>query len=153
MCLLRRHRQGPRIPQITNDAVGEISNHAEVYNRAVPILFRGNLMNYAKSCAGFLAVYVIAFGNRPAYGERATVMHKLSGCDYFMVQSSTGYGILEWYGGHDPDKDDILVGKFGSYGMTDAHDETADEDIRVWVEEYALTKATALEKLVDQCED
>lgn len=37
--------------------------------------------------------------------------------------------------------------------MTDAYDETADEDIRVWVEDYALTKTTALEKLVDKCED
>jgi hypothetical protein len=110
-------------------------------------------MNYAKSCAGVLAICAVAFSNREAYGARATVIHKISGCDYFMVQSGAGYGVLEWYGGHEPDKDDILVGKFESYGMTDAHDETADEDIRVWVEDYSLSKTTAPEKLVDKCED
>ena len=51
------------------------------------------------------------------------------------------------------DKDDILVGKLESYGMTDAYDQTADQDIRLWVEDYALTKTTALEKLLEKCEN
>jgi hypothetical protein len=59
---------------------------------------------------------------------------------------------LEWYGGHDPDKDDILVGKYESYGMHDIYDNTADEEITVWVEDYNLSKIAALEKLADECE-
>jgi len=38
------------------------------------------------------------------------VSHRISGCDYFLVQTRSGYDLLEWYGGHDPDKDDVLVG-------------------------------------------
>lgn len=87
-----------------------------------------------------------------ALGARAIVVHRISGCDYFMVQSGRSYDLLEWFGGHDPDKDDVIVGKFESYGMVDIHDETADEELRVWVEDYALTRADALEKLADKCE-
>jgi hypothetical protein len=64
----------------------------------------------------------------------------------------TGYGILEWYGGHDPDKDDVLYGDMRTYGMRSIHDETADESIKVWVEDYDLNKTDALEKLLDECE-
>lgn len=87
-----------------------------------------------------------------AYAARGTVVHKMSGCDYFMVQSGRLYDLLERYGGHDPDKDDVLVGKFESYGMADIYDETADEELKVWVEDYALTRTDALEKLADKCE-
>ncbi len=60
--------------------------------------------------------------------------------------------MLEWYGGHDPDKGDILVGKFEEYGMQDIYDKTADDNTTVWVEEYLLSKESALEKLVEACE-
>jgi hypothetical protein len=87
-----------------------------------------------------------------ADAARALVVHRISGCDYFMVQSGRLYDLLEWYGGHDPDKDDVIVGKFETYGMADIYDETADEELRVWVEEYSLAKEDALEKLADKCE-
>jgi hypothetical protein len=63
-----------------------------------------------------------------------------------------GFDVLEWYGGHDPDKGDILVGKFEEYGMQDIYDKTADDNTTVWVEEYLLSKESALEKLVEACE-
>jgi hypothetical protein len=83
---------------------------------------------------------------------RGVVSRRISGCDYFIVATKSAYDVLEWYGGHDPDKGDILIGGFESYGFHDIYDETADDDLRVWTEDYDLTKEDALEKLTDQCE-
>jgi len=83
---------------------------------------------------------------------KATITRRIDGCDYFMVEMKTGYGVLEWYGGHDPDKDDVLYGDMRSYGMKNIYDETADEGIKVWVEDYDLSKSDAQEKLLDECE-
>jgi hypothetical protein len=59
----------------------------------------------------------------PALADRGIVSHKQSGCDYFVVETNSGYDVFEWYGGYDPDKGDVLVGKFNSYGMRDIYDE------------------------------
>jgi hypothetical protein len=79
------------------------------------------------------------------------VTHKMSGCDYFVVETLRGYDLPEWYGGHDPDRGDVLVGEYESYGTHDIYDDTADEELTVWVEDYD-SKKDALEELVDQCE-
>jgi hypothetical protein len=83
---------------------------------------------------------------------RGVVSHRISGCDYFVIATKSDYDVLEWFGGHDPDKGDILVGGYESYGFHDIHDETSDDDLRVWTEDYDLTKERALEKLTEQCE-
>ena len=83
---------------------------------------------------------------------RGVVSHRLSGCDYFVVASKSGYDVLEWFGGHDPDKGDVLIGGYEAYGMHDIYDETADATLNVWTEEYWLSKADALEKLTEHCE-
>src|SRR6266496_2305492 len=88
----------------------------------------------------------------PAHAARGKVTHRVSGCDYFTVETSRGFAILEWYGGHDPDKGDSIVGNYESYGMKTVFDETTEQEVRVWVEDYALSKSDALEKLYDKCE-
>jgi hypothetical protein len=87
-----------------------------------------------------------------ANAAKGTVTHKMSGCDYFIVETPKGYDLLEWYGGHDPDRGDVLVGEFESYGIHDIYDDTIDEELTVWVEDYDLSKGNALENLVEQCE-
>jgi len=87
--------------------------------------------------------------------SRGTVIHRISGCDYFMVQNHSGYSVLEWFGGDDPDKDDVLIGDFSSFGMHTfryADDDDNDKSSRLYVEDYGLSKTDALEKLVDECE-
>jgi hypothetical protein len=79
------------------------------------------------------------------------VSHRISGCDYFLVQTGAGYDLLEWYGGHDPDKGDTIVGGFEAYGFHDVIDETADESIHIYTDNYWLSKSSALEKLIDKC--
>ncbi len=88
----------------------------------------------------------------PSASVRGTVYRRISGCDYFIVETRSGFDLLEWYGGHDPDKDDIIVGPYESYGFHDVLDETADQSIHIYTENYLLSKTSALEKLVDKCE-
>jgi len=85
-------------------------------------------------------------------GERGEITRRVSGCDYFVVETRSGYDVLEWYGGHDPDKGDTLTGNYNGYGFHDVVDETADETLRVWTEDYSVSKEEALEKVVEQCE-
>jgi hypothetical protein len=70
-----------------------------------------------------------------------------------MVSTSQGYSVLEWFGGHDPDSGDLLIGKFETYGMHEIVDDTVDETVTVWTEDYALSRTRALEVLVDKCGD
>lgn len=83
--------------------------------------------------------------------SKGIVVKRISGCDYFLVNASSGYAVLEWYGGHDPDTNDLLIGNFESYGMHDILDDTSDESLTVWTEDYALSRSRAIEVLVDQC--
>jgi hypothetical protein len=69
-----------------------------------------------------------------------------------LVETVRGYAVLEWYGGNDPDKGDLLVGAFENYGMKTIYNITADSELRVWVEDYLLSKEDALEKLLEECE-
>lgn len=89
---------------------------------------------------------------RPMDAARGIVTHRISGCDYFIVESRTGYDVLEWYGDYDPEKGDVLIGNYETYGFHDILDETADESSHVYTEDYLLSKSDALEKLADQCE-
>jgi len=97
---------------------------------------------------------IFAICPRSAYAaSRGVVTKRISGCDYFMVNATGGYAVLEWYGGHDPDSGDVLIGKFEAYVMHEIVDDTADETLTVWTEDYDLTRTRALEILVDQCSD
>ena len=100
----------------------------------------------------FLLLLIPARNEAAVSSARGYVSHRISGCDYFLVQSVSGYDLLEWYGGHDPDKGDTLVGNFEAYGFHDVIDETADESAHLYTDSYGLSKSNALEKLVDSCE-
>jgi hypothetical protein len=89
---------------------------------------------------------------KPAYAaSQGSVVKRISGCDYFIVDATGGYAVLEWYDGHDPDSGDLLIGNFETYGMHDILDDTADESLTVWTENYDLSRTRALEILVDKC--
>jgi|JI6StandDraft_1071083.scaffolds.fasta_scaffold1179755_1 hypothetical protein len=79
------------------------------------------------------------------------VLHP-SGCDYFICATADDYLVLEWYGGNDPDKGDLLVGNFNSYGFVDGYNLTQEKSLKVWVEDYWLSKESAIEKFKDKCE-
>ena len=86
-----------------------------------------------------------------AAAARGVVTHRVAGCDYFVVKTASSYSLLEWYGGNDPSKGDIIVGAFESYGMKDIFNVTSDGALRVWVEDFLLSRTEALEQLLDKC--
>jgi hypothetical protein len=99
----------------------------------------------------FALIAALCFLSTAALAAKGVVTHRVSSCDYFVVQTANGYALLEWYGGNDPDKGDVLVGDFEAYGMKDVFNITSDDELRVWVEEYWLPRSRVLEKLVDKC--
>ncbi len=64
-----------------------------------------------------LVLATLLTGALPTFAARGRVAYRQSGCDYFVVKTAKGYDLLEWYGGHDPDKEDILVGAYETYGI------------------------------------
>lgn len=103
----------------------------------------------------FMCVLILGMWPKPTgagSAARGYVTHRISGCDYFLVKTNNGYDLLEWFGGYDPDKDDVIVGDFESYGFHDVYDDTADESVHVYTEDYQLSRSDALEKLADACE-
>ncbi len=108
------------------------------------------MLHIVMLCCFLLAM--LGFPLQAAKAVKGVVSHRVSGCDYFVVATKNDYDVLEWYGGHDPDKGDVLIGSYESYGFHDVYDETTDQSVRVWTEDYSLTKSDALEKLTDKCE-
>jgi hypothetical protein len=45
----------------------------------------------------------------------------------------------------------VLIRRIEQYGMHDIVDDTADESVTVWIEDYGLSRSSALEKFVDKC--
>ena len=40
-----------------------------------------------------------------AVAAKGVVAYSKSGCDYFIVETNSGYALLEWYGGNDRAKE------------------------------------------------
>jgi len=86
-----------------------------------------------------------------AFAAKGVVVYYKSGCSYFIAETTMGYALLEWYGGYDPSKGDVIAGDFESYGMKDIYNLTADQETKVWVEDFWLSKQRAIEKYFDKC--
>ena len=86
-----------------------------------------------------------------AHAAKGVVVLYKSGCSYYIVETTMGYAILEWYGGNDPSKGDVLAGDYETYGMKDIYNLTADAQTRAWVEDFWLSKTRAIEKYYDKC--
>ena len=87
-----------------------------------------------------------------AFAAKGVVVYYKSGCSYFIVETAMGYSILEWYGGHDPSKGEVIAGDFETYGFKDVYNLTADQETKVWVEDFWLSKDRAIEKYYDKCD-
>lgn len=90
--------------------------------------------------------------NFPNAAIKCVVVLHPSGCDYFICATENDYLVLEWYGGNDPDKGDVLTGKFSTYGFIDGYNLTQGRKLRVWVEDFWLSKDVAIEKFVEKCD-
>ncbi|RZK09948.1 MAG: hypothetical protein EOO46_12270 [Flavobacterium sp.] len=80
-----------------------------------------------------------------------TVVYKPSSCDYFIIENSRGFIIAEWMGGNDPDLGDQISGELNSYGTKDFYNLTRESSGRIWIDDYMLSKESALSKIQDKC--
>jgi hypothetical protein len=99
----------------------------------------------------WIAILLVLVVQQVVLAAKGVVVLKKSGCDYFLVETTMGYALLEWYGGNDPDRGDKIVGDFESYGFKDVYNLKADTELRVWVEDYYLSKSSAIEKYYNKC--
>lgn len=112
-----------------------------VYGEAIISVFIG--------VAALASCLVFPLGDAAA--AKGVVVAYPPGCDYYVVESNTGYALLEWYGGSDPNEGDTLVGDFESYGFKTLYNLTADNETRVWVEDYFLSQGSVVEQIREQC--
>lgn len=98
-----------------------------------------------------VSMTLLCFFSNAAYAAKGEVVYKKSGCDYFLVETSRGFTLMEWYGGNDPDEGDILVGNFESYGFKDIYNLSHESELRVYVEDYALDRDDAIEQYFEEC--
>jgi hypothetical protein len=79
------------------------------------------------------------------------VVYRESGCDYFVVETSGGHSLVEWFGGSFPEVGDILRGDFQHFGFTDVYNETRRADMHIWIDDYWLSESSVAEKFRWKC--
>lgn len=79
-----------------------------------------------------------------------TVALRVRRCAYFLADGPRGLYLLEWYGGHDPERGEGIYGELAGYGFKDVLYSGGREG-RVYVDDYMLSKDRALEKLDEKC--
>lgn len=102
----------------------------------------------------FMAILFVLLLNYPAIAlpeVGVVVLEATPGCDYFVVETSGGYSLLEWYGGvvfiWEGDK---VFGELHSYGFKDIYIENRGE-MRVWIEDYWMGEQDALQYFYSNC--
>lgn len=86
-----------------------------------------------------------------ANAEAGLVTKTVAGCDYFLIDAPSGFVVAEWYGGHDPQQGDEVVGAFNSYAFATFFYGPNKVDGRVYIEDYGLDEDDALEQLSEKC--
>ncbi len=85
---------------------------------------------------------------RTVYGE---IVYTLPGCDYFLISTSSGYTFAEWWGGALPMRGDLLFGELWSFGFKYFYNISQKRKMKVWIDDYWLSRTRAVEKIVDKC--
>ncbi len=99
----------------------------------------------------FLTIFTVFFLISDIFAATGIVVYNKSGCrSRFVVETNMGYAILEWYGGNDPIEGSQLVGDYESYGFKDIFNTTADSELRVYVEDYMLSKSSLQDKFFNK---
>jgi hypothetical protein len=76
-----------------------------------------------------------------------TVTKVESRSDWFLVETSGGFPLLEWYGGTSPSQDQQFYGNVHKYGFVELTSKVGARTMKVWVDDYSLSKESALKKL------
>lgn len=81
--------------------------------------------------------------------QQAIVVATTQGCgDWYVVENSSGFAMLQWFGGTSPVRGDTLVGDIGSFGMKDLL--LNGQSTKAWVEDFMLTRSSVTEKITSR---
>lgn len=83
--------------------------------------------------------------------NKGEVVFSKSDCDYYIVETSLGYSLLEWYGGFYQDEGDIIYGNLNNYGFKDITNDSGRSG-KVWIDDWMLSESSAIEKYYDKCD-
>jgi hypothetical protein len=86
-----------------------------------------------------------------AQADRGVVALRVSGCDYYVISTSNGFTVAEWYGGHDPWKGEAVVGSLNSYGFKTVFFGASASEGRIYIEEYWSSADDAMEQISEKC--
>ena len=98
-----------------------------------------------------LSVFVVLTLVQFASAAKGVVVYKKYSCDYYIVETTMGFALLEWNGGNDPDIGHTIVGDFESYGMKTLYNLTMHAETRAWVEDYFMSKNSVIREYYDRC--
>jgi len=87
----------------------------------------------------------------PLFAAKGTVKYTSGGCSWYLVETLNGFALLEWFGGNTPSKGDVIVGDYESFGMKKLYNLTRDRETKVWVDNYWLSKDSAMENFYEKC--
>jgi hypothetical protein len=110
------------------------------------------MLNLKTSIFTFFLIGLLVLDPTIALSEVGiVVLEDTPGCDHFVVETSSGYSLLEWYGGvvsiWEGDK---VFGELHSYGFKDIYIEGRGE-MRVWIEDYWMNEREALKYFYSNC--
>ncbi len=86
------------------------------------------------------------------HAAKAVVVFKEPACKHFVAQGPDGFYLLEYQGGYDPDKGDFIVGSFNSYGFKQAFYPDKEQDGKVYVNGFKMSRDDALQGYFDHCQ-
>jgi hypothetical protein len=81
---------------------------------------------------------------------KSVIVYKACRSQY-VAENSMGYVFLEWYGGSDPEPGDVIIGELNSYGFKDVYNLGKDQEMRVWIDDYMLSKQRVIDKINSKC--
>ena len=93
-----------------------------------------------------IALTVLAIIPAFIHAESGNVIHEKG--DYYVVDTTSGYSVIEWYGGVIPAEGDRILGDLNSYGFKDVYVAHRGES-QVWIEDFMLDEDGAIEKIYE----
>ena len=76
-----------------------------------------------------------------ARADAGVVIWKNFNCGFFVVQTKSGYGLLEWISGSFPNASDVIEGEIRSEGEHRMHNTTADLPMTVFLDRFSPRRA------------
>ena len=70
--------------------------------------------------------------------------------DWFLIESSSGLALVEWFGGVLPFADQKFYGDVDKFGFVELTSKVGAKKMKVWVDDYMLSNQKANKKLAEK---